>query len=110
MITRTRIPEIGTLDALIKSYIESKFQLSRVLPFASHNRINSHLPKFANKNKGTARSREIPINISFQCEVIVKLESVISLTDLQEFHALFVNFVCVRFLFFSCQLLRQALF
>ena len=29
MITRPRIPEIGTLDAFIKSYIEAKFQLSR---------------------------------------------------------------------------------
>ena len=61
MITRPRIPEIGTLDALIKSYIEAKFQLSRVLRLACYEQINPHLPKFANNNNGITRSCKVPI-------------------------------------------------
>ena len=49
-------------DAFINSHVESKFQLSTFKPFASYEQINSHLPKFANKSKGTTRSREVPIS------------------------------------------------
>ena len=37
--------------------------------------------------------------MSFQCEVIAKLDCVISLINLKEFDFLLLNFVCVRISF-----------
>ena len=49
------------MTLFINSYVESKFQLSRFYRFSSYKRINLHLPKLANKNKGATCSREVPI-------------------------------------------------
>ena len=57
-ITRPRIPKIGTHNAFINSYVKSKFQLSRLYCLLVMI-INPHLPKFANKNTGTTRYRQI---------------------------------------------------
>ena len=48
---------MDTHDALINSYVEFKFQLSRFYRLLVVNQINPHEPKFVNKNYGTMRSR-----------------------------------------------------
>ena len=39
------------------------------------------------------------INTSFECEVIVKLDSAISFINVQDFDYMFLNFACVRIFF-----------
>ena len=39
----------------------SQFAFFCILLFASTEQINSHMPKFANKNKSTTRPREVPV-------------------------------------------------
>ena len=62
-ITWHRFPKIRTHNAFIYSCVPSTFQLSRFYRLLVISKINPHLPKFANKNKGpkTTRSREVPI-------------------------------------------------
>ena len=60
-ITWSKIPKIGTHDAFINYYVEPKLQLSRFYYLLVTKQVNPHLPKFVNKNKGTTRSREVPI-------------------------------------------------
>ena len=57
-----RIPKIGTRDAFINFYVKSKFQLSRLYGLCVIKQINPRMPKFANKNKDTTRSLEVPIS------------------------------------------------
>ena len=45
----------------MNSYVESKFQLSRFYRLLVIKQINPRMQKFANKNNGTTRSREVPI-------------------------------------------------
>ena len=69
-ITWPTIPKIGTHDAFINSYVKSKFQVSRFYRLPVLSKINPHLPKFANQNKGTTRSREVPNNLSKLSKII----------------------------------------
>ena len=53
-------PKLGHTTHLLIPMMSPNFS---VLPFASYEQINLHLPKFANKNKGTMRSREVPTTV-----------------------------------------------
>ena len=63
-ITSTKIPKIGTHDAFLNCYVESKFELSRFYRLLVISKINPRMSKFANKTNGTTRSREVPIKLT----------------------------------------------
>ena len=61
-ITEPKISKIGTQDIFINFCVETKFELSRFYRLLVASKTNPHQPKLANKNKGTTRSREVPIS------------------------------------------------